>query len=65
MIPIYSKTIDKIMSCSASGSEKIAMLLEQYQTLTSAHAQDAFVSALISKMVINRCRAATQRHHYA
>ena len=56
-IPIYGCRIDAVLSSPRQGSEKAEMLLDEFCSLPSDAGREAFVSALISRVLILRARS--------
>jgi hypothetical protein len=55
----YSRQIDEILTASERDARRAAMLLDRYAILNSDEAKDAFVCALIHRVLTERARRAS------
>jgi hypothetical protein len=55
-LSIYSRQIDEILSAREQDSQRAAMLLTRYASLNSHQAQDAFISALVHRLLTEHAR---------
>lgn len=52
----YSRLLDEILSASEQDSQRASMILDRYATLNSDDARDAFVCALIHRVLTEHAR---------